>query len=150
LQGMLLIAEAFERRHIMLVMSRRIDQSAVIGDAIEVKVVQILSDKVEIGIIAPATIPIHRREVIDSFVSPGSPPDSQPLEQFVGPDLEPCGEMLLLMRKINESIVINGDIIILLVRIRKDNVCLAFEAPKEVCLARREVYDMIKQDQEKK
>ena len=52
--------------------------------------------------------------------------------------------MLVLSRKTNESIVINNEITIVVVEIRGDKVRLGFEAPKEVPVHRREVYDAIK------
>ncbi|MFK7768603.1 MAG: carbon storage regulator CsrA [Mariniblastus sp.] len=52
--------------------------------------------------------------------------------------------MLVLSRKKNESIVINDDITIVIVEIRGDKVRLGVEAPKEVPVHRREVYDAIK------
>ena len=52
--------------------------------------------------------------------------------------------MLVLSRKKNESIVINDDIKIVVVEIRGDKVRLGVEAPKEVPVHRREVYDAIK------
>ncbi len=52
--------------------------------------------------------------------------------------------MLVLSRKKNESIVINDDITIVVVEIRGDKVRLGVEAPKEVPVHRKEVYDAIK------
>lgn len=54
--------------------------------------------------------------------------------------------MLVLSRKKNESIVINNDITIVVVEIRGDKVRLGVEAPKEVPVHRREVYDAIKRN----
>jgi carbon storage regulator len=54
--------------------------------------------------------------------------------------------MLVLSRKKNESIVINDDITIVVVEIRGDKVRLGVEAPKEVPVHRREVYDAIKRN----
>lgn len=51
--------------------------------------------------------------------------------------------MLVLSRKKNESIVINGNIEIVIVEIRGDKVRLGVEAPKEVPVHRREVFDAI-------
>jgi len=53
--------------------------------------------------------------------------------------------MLVLSRKKNESIVINDDITVVVVEIRGDKVRLGIEAPKEVPVHRREVYEAIKQ-----
>src|SRR4029453_14641233 len=52
--------------------------------------------------------------------------------------------MLVLSRKKNESIVINNDITIVVVEIRGDKVRLGVEAPKEIPVHRREVYEAIK------
>jgi carbon storage regulator len=51
--------------------------------------------------------------------------------------------MLVLSRKKNESIVINNDITVVVVEIRGDKVRLGIEAPKEVPVHRREVFDAI-------
>jgi len=51
--------------------------------------------------------------------------------------------LLVLSRKKNESIVINNDITIVVVEIRGDKVRLGVEAPKEISVHRREVYDAI-------
>ncbi len=55
--------------------------------------------------------------------------------------------MLVLSRKKNESIVINDDITIVVVEIRGDKVRLGVEAPKEVPVHRREVFDAIHRSQ---
>lgn len=54
--------------------------------------------------------------------------------------------MLVLSRKKNESIVINNDITVVVVEIRGDKVRLGIEAPKEVPVHRREVYDAIRRN----
>ncbi|MEE2705443.1 MAG: carbon storage regulator CsrA [Planctomycetota bacterium] len=52
--------------------------------------------------------------------------------------------MLVLSRKKNESIVIDDTITIVVVEIRGDKVRLGVEAPREVPVHRREVYEAIK------
>ncbi len=52
--------------------------------------------------------------------------------------------MLVLSRKINETIVINDNIVVTVVDIRGDKVRLGIEAPKDVPVHRQEVYDAIK------
>ena len=51
--------------------------------------------------------------------------------------------MLVLSRKKNESIVINDNITIVVVEIRGDKVRLGIEAPKDVPVHRKEIYDAI-------
>lgn len=52
--------------------------------------------------------------------------------------------MLVLSRRKNEAIVINDDITIVVVEIRGDRVRLGIEAPKNVSVHRREIYEAIK------
>lgn len=52
--------------------------------------------------------------------------------------------MLVLSRKTNERIVIRDNIVVTVVGIRGDKVRLGIEAPKEIAVHRREVYDKIK------
>ena len=47
----------------MLVLTRKSNQSIMIGDEIEVSVLSIMGEKVRIGIQAPRDIPVFRREV---------------------------------------------------------------------------------------
>lgn len=56
--------------------------------------------------------------------------------------------MLVLSRKKNESIVINDDVTIVVVEIRGDKVRLGVEAPMEVPVHRKEVYNAIKREEE--
>jgi carbon storage regulator len=51
----------------MLVLSRQKDQTIMIGDNIEITVVDIRGDKVRLGITAPSEIPVHRKEVYDAI-----------------------------------------------------------------------------------
>ena len=47
----------------VLVLTRKTNESIVIGDQIVVTVVEVRGDQVKIGISAPSQVPIHRREV---------------------------------------------------------------------------------------
>jgi carbon storage regulator len=47
----------------MLVLTRKSNQSIMIGDDIEVSVLSIMGEKVRIGIQAPRAIPVFRKEV---------------------------------------------------------------------------------------
>jgi carbon storage regulator len=51
--------------------------------------------------------------------------------------------VLVLSRKACESIIINNNITVTVVEIRGDKVRLGVEAPKEVPVHRREVFDAI-------
>ena len=47
----------------MLVLTRKTNQSIMIGDEIEVSVLAVSGDKVRIGISAPRDVPVFRKEV---------------------------------------------------------------------------------------
>ena len=51
----------------MLVLSRQRDESIMIGDDIEITIVDVRGDKVRLGITAPKQIPVHRREIYDAI-----------------------------------------------------------------------------------
>ena len=51
----------------MLVLSRHRDESLIIGDDIEIMVVGIQGDKVQLGVIAPLSISVHRKEIYDQI-----------------------------------------------------------------------------------
>ncbi|MBG85060.1 MAG: carbon storage regulator [Phycisphaerae bacterium] len=51
----------------MLVLSRHRDEAIMIGDDVEITIVDIRGDKVRIGVNAPSTIPVHRREIYDAI-----------------------------------------------------------------------------------
>ena len=47
----------------MLVLSRQRDETIMIGDNIEITIVDIRGDKCRLGITAPRDVPVHRKEV---------------------------------------------------------------------------------------
>lgn len=55
----------------MLVLSRQRDETIMIGDNIQVTVVDIWGDKVRLGITAPKDISVHRKEVWDTIKREG-------------------------------------------------------------------------------
>ena len=52
-----------QRGNRVLVLTRKSNQSIMIGDEIEISVLSVMGDKVRIGIQAPRSIPVYRREV---------------------------------------------------------------------------------------
>ena len=51
----------------MLILSRKIDESIVIGDDVEVSIVDIKGDQVKLGIKAPKDVKVYRQEVFTAI-----------------------------------------------------------------------------------
>ena len=51
----------------MLVLSRKKDESIIIGDQIEIKILAIEGEQIKIGIVAPQTVKVHRSEVFEAI-----------------------------------------------------------------------------------
>ena len=51
----------------MLVLSRNRDETIMIGDDVEITIVDVRGDRVRIGINAPRSIQVHRKEVYDAI-----------------------------------------------------------------------------------
>lgn len=56
----------------MLVLGRHRDQTIMIGDDIEIVIVEIRVDYVRLGIRAPKELSVHRREIYDAIKREGS------------------------------------------------------------------------------
>ena len=51
----------------MLVLSRQKDESIMIGDDVEITIVDVRGDKVRLGIVAPRDTSVHRKEVYEAI-----------------------------------------------------------------------------------
>jgi len=70
----------------MLVLSRLRDETIMIGEDVEITVVDIRGDKVRLGINAPTTIAVHRKEVYDAIRK-----ENQRASSLAGNDLDHLG-----------------------------------------------------------
>ncbi|MBS1723740.1 MAG: carbon storage regulator CsrA [Armatimonadetes bacterium] len=53
----------------MLVLTRKVNQSIVIGDGIEVVVLEVRGEQVRLGIKAPRDVAVHRKEVFEQILA---------------------------------------------------------------------------------
>ena len=67
----------------MLVLTRKVNQSIIIGDSIEVVVLEVRGEQVRIGIKAPRDVEVHRKEIFDQISS--SETASQPAADSESP-----------------------------------------------------------------
>ena len=56
----------------MLVLSRKLGESLVIGGNVTIKVIQVRGNTIRLGIEAPKDVSVHRREVHDRLKGPNS------------------------------------------------------------------------------
>jgi carbon storage regulator len=80
----------------MLVLTRKSNQSIMIGDDIEVSVLSVMGDKVRIGIRAPQDVPVFRTEIYleiqrDGTSSGGEPETKAGAADDVGVDIGETG-----------------------------------------------------------
>ncbi len=52
----------------MLVLARRQNESIMIGDNVEITILEIRGEKVRLGINAPSEVPVHRKEIYRSII----------------------------------------------------------------------------------
>lgn len=52
----------------MLVLTRKVNQSIIIGDKIEVVVLEVRGEQVRIGIKAPRDVTVHRKEIYEQII----------------------------------------------------------------------------------
>jgi carbon storage regulator len=60
-----------------------------------------------------------------------------------------CGEMLILTRRVGESLMIGDDVSITVLGIKGNQVRLGVNAPKEISVHREEIYQRIQQEKTK-
>lgn len=130
----------------MLVLSRQRDGQIIIGP-FTLTIVDIRGDKVRIGIDAGPKdgFDVNRQEVEDAITAERAQKQQPPLtaKPLPVPNVLFEGGLVVFSRKKNESFIINHNITVVVVEIRGDKVRLGVEAPKEVPVHRREVYDAI-------
>ncbi|MBL8047047.1 MAG: carbon storage regulator CsrA [Chthonomonas sp.] len=51
----------------MLVLTRKLGQSIIINDEIEIVVLEVRGEQVRIGIKAPRNVPVHRKEIFEQI-----------------------------------------------------------------------------------
>ena len=82
----------------MLVLSRQRDETIMIGDDIEITVVDIRGDKIRLGINAPRAVQVHRKEVYEAIKQENAEASQVQLD-----DLSVVNRSLRQQQRINKS-----------------------------------------------
>lgn len=128
----------------MLVLSRKESEDIIINNNIAVTIIEMRGNKARIGIKAPKNIPIYRAEIDDNEKRRVRQKANQAGSSTV--DINKAGGYLTITREKDQRIEIGDNISIMVVEIRGDKVRLGIEAPKEVPVHRKEVYDAIQRE----
>ncbi len=78
----------------MLVLSRRKDETIMIGDSIEITIVDVKGDTVRIGINAPREVSVHRKEIYEAIQAE----NISAAKQQTVPDVAALGGMAALLK----------------------------------------------------
>lgn len=120
----------------MLVLSRKQIEEIVIGDnKFVIQVLDIRNGVARLRIKAPSDVPVDREEIRRLHTY-------SPRQLEAGRTSAP-----IFSRRKDEKIIIGDNISIKVVEIRGDKVRLGIEAPRDISVHRREVYDEIKRKQ---
>lgn len=68
----------------MLVLSRKRDESIIIGDDVVITVVDVKGEQVKIGISAPKSVSIHRKEVYEAIQEENKAAAKTPMQNLSG------------------------------------------------------------------
>jgi carbon storage regulator len=78
----------------MLVLSRRKDETIMIGDDVEITIVDIKGDTVRVGITAPRSVTVHRKEIYEAIKRE----NIAAAQQQAVPDKAALGNMAALLK----------------------------------------------------
>ena len=66
----------------MLVLTRKLNESIIIRDDIEIKIVEIAKDSIKLGISAPKDVPVNRKEIFEAIKKANIEASSPPLKDL--------------------------------------------------------------------
>lgn len=75
----------------MLILARKTNERIMIGNDIEISIIDIRGDQVKLGIVAPESVKVYRREVFDAIqaeneaAARAAPEDLSDLSKFIPP-----------------------------------------------------------------
>ena len=65
----------------MLILTRRISESVIIGDEVKITVLGVKGNQVRLGIDAPKTVSVHREEIYQRIQQEKQGGESEPVEE---------------------------------------------------------------------
>lgn len=128
-----------------LVLTRHLDESIMIGDEVEIQVVGIQGGTARLRVVAPRAIPVHRREIFDAILEGFAPAPPAAVARPSGnrrPGQSPGG--LVLARAAGQSLMIGGEVEVIVAEVRPTTVKMKIVAPRSVAVHRREVFEVIR------
>ncbi len=135
----------------MLVITRQRDETLMIGECIEVTVIDIRGDKARIGVIAPRCVPVHRKEIWEEVrlqykLAQSGLLNPEPRPSVSANAAGPAGPTLVLTRRRDESVMIGDDVEVTVIDIRGDKVRLGVNSPRQMSVCRKEIFEAIRRE----
>ena len=132
-----------------MVIPRARDETILVGDDVEVTIVDIRAARVRLGFRAPPAVPIYRKEVYEAMKAQSPRERSEegrPVEAGPPDRSDATPGMLVLTREAHQMVVIGDDVEIAVLGIQGDKVRLGINAPPNVPIQRKELYVPVKRE----
>ena len=124
----------------MLILNRRVTETLMVGDNVTVTVMGIKGNQVRLAVKAPKSTAIHREEVSARIQKER---ENSPIVALISTDEEKTTGMLILTRRVGETLLIGDDVTLTPWGIKGGQVRIGIEAPKDVAVHREEIYARI-------